>query len=59
MDDGGQGVGNARLIGAELEALGQRGNIGIRDPALGVGNALEVQDRADLEGIGGPGLSCS
>lgn len=59
MDDDGQGVWNAGLIRAELEALGQRGNIGIRDPALGVGNALEVQDRADLECIGGPGLPCS
>lgn len=54
MDDDGQGVWNAGLIRAEPQALGQRGNIGKRDPALGVGNALEVQDRADLEGIGGP-----
>jgi hypothetical protein len=59
MDDGGQGVRNALLIGAELETLSQGGDIGIRNPALGVGNALEVQDRADLEGIGGPGLSGS
>jgi hypothetical protein len=58
MNDDRQGVGNAGLIGAELEALGQRGNIGIRDPTLGVGNALEVEDRADLDGIGGPRLSC-
>lgn len=54
MDDRGQGVGNAGLIGGELEALGQRSNVGVRDPTLRVGNAFEVQDSADLEGVRGP-----
>lgn len=44
MDDYGQRVRDSNLIGAKPEALGERGNIGIRDPALSVRNALEVQD---------------
>lgn len=41
-------------VGGNGEAPKQRGNIGIGDEALGVRNALVIQNHPDFEGVEGP-----
>lgn len=57
--DGWEGVGEGALrVGSHGQAAQERGDIGVRDEALRVRDAFEVQDQTGLGRVEGP-CSCS
>lgn len=51
-----EGVGGSGGVGGDVEAAEERCDVWVGDPALGVGDFLEVEDGADFQGVWGPGF---